>query len=239
MEVPEIPDSISTIIFDLDGTLINSEPLHAKALALLLGKIGLNATPEELIERFCGLPDDQVYYEIFNENSQVQLPQFIREKTTQLLTIINAIEPSEMLEMVTPGVVEAIQFLHAQGKKMAVGSASEVAVVQTIIQRLSLSSYFPIVKGRTDTFQSKPNPSIYLSIMRDYTVSSDEVLIFEDSLPGVQAANQTGSYVIRVGDPEEENPLFSDFDDLAVIDNFFWLVDEDTKEVCQDSEAES
>lgn len=239
MDEPEIPDSVTTYIFDLDGTIIQSEPIHAQALSQLLSKLGLKASQEELIERFTGFPDDYVYYEIFNENSQVQLAQFIREKTNQLLNIINNANYEDLMEMVTPGVCEAIAHLYNNGKQVAVASASEVSVVQTILMRLGLTQYLPIIRGRTDTFNSKPNPGVYFSVMRQLLVSSDEVVIFEDSLPGITAANQTGSYVIRVGDPDEDDELFTDFDDLAVVDNFSWLVDEDEEEDCQDSEAPS
>lgn len=243
MEIPEIPDSVTTYIFDLDGTIIQSEPLHARALSNLLDKIGLRTSSEELVERFSGHPDDYVYYEIFNQNSHVTLNQFIREKTNILLSLLNTINVNELKDMLTPGIIEAIQYLFNNGKQVAVGSASELIIIQTILQRIGLSPYLPIVRGRTDTFRSKPNPGVYLSIMRQLKVSSDQVVIFEDSLPGVQAANLTGSYVIRIGDPDEdedeyEQGPFSDFEDLAVVDNFSWLIDEDDESECQEDEQE-
>lgn len=237
MDIPEIPESVTTFIFDLDGTIIDSELLHARALSILLEKIGLNSTPQELMERFSGYPDDQVYYEIFNENSQIQLPQFIREKTNQLLNIINTLGPHELMEMTTPDAVDAISWLYNNGKQVALASASEVAIVQTIIQKLGLSPYLPIIKGRTDTFTSKPNPGVYLSIMRELRVSSDQVMIFEDSLPGVQAANAAGAYIIRIGDPDSDDDRFADFEDLAVVDNFSWLIENDDEIDSQEIEA--
>lgn len=215
--------SKTTFLFDMDGTILNSEPLHEKAIIQTLEKLNID---QSLIESECfiGKSDFDVYSFIKQlvPDLAVSANHFIHQKSELLKTIISTISQIEFDKLVTPGFFEFLNYLHSHKKQVAIVSASESEIVKHTLEKLKITQFLNFYISRNDTYFAKPNPSLYLQALRKLGSTSQETVIFEDSLPGMMAAEQTGSIVFRI-------KIFSDmnfpnkFSQKETIDNFYGI----------------
>lgn len=185
------------ILFDLDGTLMNTEPLHAKALSTYFHRDDL----EKLLERFIGVADTDVFYKLQGEGllpATLSLHQFLKEKNETMARLISELPDDEFDRYLTPSLLSFLS--HPKIKKMqkAVVSASESLVVERLLQKKDLHKNFVATFYRGLTFKSKPSASPYLMAMRELLLSTKETLIFEDSPTGTRAALESGAFVVRI-----------------------------------------
>ncbi len=200
------------IIFDMDGTLIDS--------------IGVwNRTDQVLIERFGGisvdLDDIQIERDSFlhsNQGSDIYLKfceylinkyNFSIRDEQQLLDIRWKIS-SEILERemnYKPDVVQLIKQLKSLGFVLVLATMTTQVQLDVyskknkkMIEQMNIYDVFDLVTRKEDVENKKPNPEIYTKIMEHYNASPDECLIFEDSYTGVLASKNAGIEVVNIYD---------------------------------------
>ena len=154
----ELPDSIRGVLFDCDGTIINSEPLHAENLEKVLKSYGLNISADEICQRFRGYHDEQVYDELFNENSSISKKEFLESKTNSLLKQLNLISIDEIKKLLTPGFMEAFEYLKKNKYLVAVVSASEEVFLECLLNKLGIRSQLDLLVHGSSTLLPKPSP---------------------------------------------------------------------------------
>jgi HAD superfamily hydrolase (TIGR01509 family) len=200
------------IIFDMDGTLIDS--------------IGVwNITDQKLIEEYGGmdinLDDIQLERDAFlhnNQDSDIYLAYceylikkygFTIEDAQQLLKI-RWDKSGEILEKemdFKPNVVELILKLKSLGFTVALATMTTQVQLdiyskknRKMLQQMNIEEAFDLITRKEDVQNKKPNPEIYNKIMQHYNAKPEECLIFEDSYTGVLASNNAGIEVINVYD---------------------------------------
>lgn len=204
MNLSELLNGSEAVIFDMDGTMFDTEPLHAVALKNTIEtlnnnyKLNILLSSNDIEERFVGLGDQDVYAYLVDSPELISETDFLNLKNDLFINELNKLSKDELNNLMTPGLVDLIEGLSKQDKKLAVVSASEVEVVHSILEKSDIKKYFNIVKGRTDTFATKPSPDPYLTAMRELMVSSKCTTIFEDSNAGLDAANSSGANVVHV-----------------------------------------
>lgn len=184
--------------FDMDGTVMNTEPHHAKALQILFEQYNQHFSVEELQSKYQGLSDTEVYSmnkEIFHK---VSLEKFLEQKNSIFIELIQQLSQEELNKVITPGIFQYLKKLKEHKVIIALISASEKEIINLLLERCNLTSYFDLVRPRCYTFCSKPSPSPYLSAMRHFRLRSDEVVIFEDSLTGLTAAHSSGATTVQI-----------------------------------------
>ena len=156
------------IIFDLDGTLMDSEPLHAIVISNMLAKWGITLPPEEIEKKYFGQSDKVVMKELIETNPSITLT--VNEMTTMknnlLLESIQNSPPEEINKILHKGIREFLTALRKSGKRLAVVSASENEIVHALLKKTGLSHYFERIFTMADTIISKPNPAPYLNALR-------------------------------------------------------------------------
>ncbi len=193
----QFPQDIKAVILDMDGTLLNTEPLHAKAIESILVQNGLNITAHEIEERFYGMSDTEVFKH-FENSLFLELDTFLKEKNALIKKLIAEYSNEDFCKLLTPGVSDFLSEMKKRNIKLALVSASENEVIEAILIHLNLKDTFQFFIGRQHTQYTKPNPSPYFLALRLLQVKTNEALIFEDSPSGLKAALSTGSKVVQV-----------------------------------------
>ncbi len=185
------------ILFDMDGTIFNTEPLHAKALKILLKEFNITKSYDELYNRFCGLSDNEVFHSL-ELNKLLTLDQFLTKKNSILINIINNLENKEFEKIIATGLIPLLQKITEKNIKTAVVSASEPTIVHHLLEKAKITHYFENIITSADTTNQKPDPMPYLFALKKLNVTAKKTLVFEDSNHGVTSATIAGTNVTRV-----------------------------------------
>jgi HAD superfamily hydrolase (TIGR01509 family) len=213
-------------IFDMDGTLLNSEPLHLKALISIFSDSGIDTqkNEHELAEYCVGKSDEEVFLDFSPEWSREQAKKAVEDKNKMILEILDKSSEKDIQELLTQDISEYLKLLNKLGRKCFVLTASEQSIVAPILEKAGLFNFFLDVQSRNQSFRTKPSSSPYLSLMRKHQLTTNEVIIYEDSPTGLSAAQGTGAHVIHITAHCRDNML-SEFKHLQQADNFSWLLE--------------
>jgi sugar-phosphatase len=182
-------------IFDMDGVLIDSEPLWREAEIKLFVKAGIYLT-DSLCEQAMGLRIDEVIDYWYNKN-----PQANYSKATLQADIITAvkqliIEKGEAM----PGVYTTLDYLKSKNIKLAIASSSFMILIETVVQKLNLEKYFDVLHSAEFEIQGKPHPAIYSNAAKKLNVLPSDCIAIEDSIAGLKSATAAGMKTIAVPD---------------------------------------
>jgi len=222
ISVDQITRQFKAAFFDLDGTLFDSEPLHAQALVKACEQLGINLEGIDPLHDFLGKPDPAVY-RFFHATKMipqgVSQDNFINAKNSHYLANCKDIPSSKWDDFINPGTRELLKILKDKGILVAIVSASEEAIVKSMISNSGIELFFDHLIARGQCFRSKPSPGPYLSALRHWGLKGHEAIVFEDSPTGQKAAVLAGCELIRV---KTFTPQAND--NLEAIDNFFRLI---------------
>lgn len=196
-------ESYSALLFDLDGTLADTMPLHNQAWIETLQDYGCPMT-NEILSEYAGIPNAETV-EIFNRRFQWRLdPVTIAEtKETRAIEKLKAVLPQDL--RIESTIEIASQYF---GKKpMAVVSGGSRSLVELVLQKLMIRKYFSVLVCAESTTKHKPNPEPFLFAARELNVAPNQCLVFEDGQAGIQSAQSCGMSVILVGPDFMLSPL--------------------------------
>lgn len=192
--------ALKALFFDMDGTLFNTESVHADAMLMIAKKYKIRPpySPEQVHGLMMGKADHLVF-EIIKDWEGVPREwtavDFINEKNANLIELLKTI-PAERYFL--PEVLALINEAKAAGLFIALVTSSEKVVTLELLKITKLESFFHFVLTRDDSPQVKPDPWPYLKAKEVSGFEHHEILIFEDSNVGLEAASASGSHVIKV-----------------------------------------
>lgn len=190
---------IRTIIFDLDGVLVDAVEWHYLALNKALSLFGYSITLEENQSLYNGLPTS-TKLEMLTESKGLprQLHSFINEmKQKYTQHILQSHCGPEMR------VSAMLRHLKALGYSVCLASNSNRSTVKMVLDRMAIREYFDVVLSRDEVNVPKPSDEIFQRCFSLLRVNAEDCLIIEDSKPGIAAAEKTGAEVMRVSGPGE------------------------------------
>ncbi len=177
------------VYWDMDGTLIDSEPLHLKSLVFALNSLGI-APPADLHKRVLGVAALPVYEMLRDEfGLQLSFEEWIPRKYTHYL------ENAPRLQA-RPGAVEIFQALKSRGVAQAVVSNSDRMVVNANMAALGLHEAGMRSIARNDVRIGKPDPEPYLRAAWLTGIDPADSVVMEDSVPGAMAGIAAGMQTI-------------------------------------------
>lgn len=194
-ELPISLQKLELFLFDMDGTLLNTEFIHAQSIEVLLeGKMDAKV----IMERFKGMSDKAVF-EVLSRELQIKIDPFqvIDRKNQELIKIIRQLTKEEISTIFPAGMEQFINDLKQAKKKIALVTASESVVAYELLDKLDIKPKLDLVVTYQTTHQSKPNPSPYLYALRHFHRQATESVILEDSNTGLEAANLAGTHLIK------------------------------------------
>ena len=176
------------VLFDLDGTLIDSEWFYYKAWRKALELHGFTLDSELWLSELAGKTDGQALEHLrSNYAFEVDKDTFF-DQTRALIANQHDVEMVSLM----PGAADLINFLHQRKVTMAVVTSSKREVATYHLERNGLRHYFSELVSRTDVQQPKPNPEPYLRCVAQLRLDSKDCLVLEDSETGATAAKAAG-----------------------------------------------
>jgi len=217
--VPRIHD-IEAVVFDLDGVLVDSEPIHFRAANRVLERFG-KAIDEGAYRTFIGLGEVATW---MDWRKRFGLPESVD-------TLLAAHTAARLEEIATgvpaiPEAVELARHLSAGGLRLAIASSSTPPVIDALLRALQLDGVFAVrVSGEDpEVRHSKPAPDVYLVAAARLAVSPVACLAIEDSGPGVMAAKRAGMTCIAVPNQWTADQDFTEADIVLASLRYFPLL---------------
>jgi HAD superfamily hydrolase (TIGR01509 family) len=189
----QIPDGdFAGYIFDLDGTLVDTMPLHYAAWAAAMKKAGLkDRLDEDLFYKLGGMPTRQVA-SILGKRHGLEIDPVSVHRDKELAFV----ESIGKLELIEP-VVEFARRI-SKTRPVAIASGGTRDVVTNTVRLTGLETLFPIVVTVDDVEHGKPAPDMFLLAARLMGVEPARCLVFEDGQPGIQAAIAAGMQYVFI-----------------------------------------
>jgi HAD superfamily hydrolase (TIGR01509 family) len=186
-------------IFDFDGVIANSEPLHFAALRDTLREDGVSITEEEYYRRYLAY-DDRGALRLALEAHGIAFDADRIDRLAQRKAVV--FEQALARVPFFPGVPELVRHL-AEEVPLAIASGARREEIQAILDAGGLAASFRAIVGAEDVTFGKPDPEPYLTAaarLLPYSpgLRPDECVAFEDSVPGILAARNAGMKVVAV-----------------------------------------
>jgi beta-phosphoglucomutase len=184
------------LIFDLDGVILDSMPMHTEAWEAYMEGLGVKVP--ELASRMHGARNDQIVAEFLGRHLTAE---DIFEHGAAKERLFRKMMAGRMEEYVVGGVRE---FLAAvEGVPKAIGSNAEPSNVDFVLDGTGLRPYFPVTVDGHQVERAKPYPDVYLRAAERLGVKPENCVIFEDSPGGVEAGKRAGARVVGIGTHRE------------------------------------
>jgi beta-phosphoglucomutase family hydrolase len=186
----EVPPHIRGLVFDCDGTIADTMPLHYQAWVQALG-VHEADFPETLFYELAGVPTHAII-EILNERHGYAMPvrQTAEHKDELFVRLLPRVQPIEP-------VVKLVK-MYAGTLPMAVATGGTRSLCSKTLAALGLLEHFTALVTADDVPHGKPAPDIFLEAARRLGVPADQCCAFEDGEPGLAAARAAGMLTIDI-----------------------------------------
>lgn len=190
------------VLFDMDGVIVDSEPLHVAAFQATLKNYGHSLSGEQYKQHFAGRTDEAGFRQYFDYIGEtVELPVVMDEKAKVYLGLAaDQLTPY-------PGVLEFIRDLAAREVRLALVTGSLRAEADVVLRTFNLTDIFSTVIAAEDVTHGKPSPEGYLKGARGLNVGPADCIIIEDAPSGVQAAKAAGIRCVAVTNTHTKEEL--------------------------------
>jgi HAD superfamily hydrolase (TIGR01509 family) len=182
---------VTAVIFDCDGTLVDSEPLAERAWALALARHGYELAPDDLAGAQ-GLPFPTVHARMAERTRLPELEDFWREYAAELLPLLDT-----ELEPFADAVATARE-LHDRGIPIAIASSSRRERLDRTLACAGLDTLFAVSVAGDEIARGKPAPDMFLEVARLLGTAPEDCVVIEDSAPGVAAGLAAGMVTVGV-----------------------------------------
>lgn len=184
-------EKIDTVIFDLDGTLVDTEPSAAAAIRSCMRDWGIQVETEDA-NYITGRTWASAFSFLF---SKYKLPVTPEEAAAQMMTRYR--EAVEQHLHVVPGGADAVRSL-AKNYRLGLVSGSGRSEILFALDRLGVTRHFEVILGAEDYPRSKPEPDGYLKALSILGSHPNRGLVFEDSTAGIASARAAGLWVVAI-----------------------------------------
>jgi len=191
------------VLFDFDGILVDTEPMHYEAFRKVLEPLGMGFTWGEYVETYMGFDDRDAFREAFRAKGAA----LDAAKLAGLVAAKSRAFQEGLRSGVSayPGVIPLIESLHAAGLPLALCSGALRSDIDPILARLGVSRCFPVIVAADDVRKSKPDPESYALAFRRLseaypcclTVPGESIAV-EDTPAGIRSAKGAGLRVLAV-----------------------------------------
>jgi sugar-phosphatase len=211
--------SFDAVIFDMDGVLIDSEPLWKIAMEEVFKSVGCSLTRKDF-QKTVGLRlDEVIQYWYEHTGWENATPKEVEEAIVRrMIELLN--------ENGTPltGVIETLEFLKLKGKKIGLATSSYAVLIDTVLNTLSIRQYFDFTHSAENESHGKPHPAVYLTVADQLQIQPKKCLVIEDSLNGIisgKAARMTVVCIPEKSHSPEPKLSLADyhFDDMLLFLN--------------------
>ncbi len=205
---------IKTVIFDMDGVIVDTEPVHHFAYNQLFKQLQIDISPE-LYASFTGNSTKNIFEKLKTEFDLLQDVETLVNLKRELFN--EAFDHKEDLYLLE-GVEHLIQDLHSHGMQLILASSSATVTINRIFNRFNLFRYFTHIVSGEDFPKSKPHPAIFLKAAELAKTPVSQCIVIEDSTNGILAAKAAGIYCVGYDSVNSKMQDYSSAD--QIITNF-------------------
>ena len=188
-------NTIKAIIYDVDGTMVNSEPLHVSAWDETLHEYGfaLDDLSQNFRATMAGKKPIVIAEGMVKELAiEVQPEYFLARKSFLFFEKVkNTLEGM-------PGVNESIYRLKNAHYKLAIGTSLDKKYLNLVLDRLNVTDLFDVIVTGDQIKNGKPHPETYLTVAHKLGLSTSECVVLEDAQSGIQSAKAAGALCIAI-----------------------------------------
>lgn len=187
---------LGAVIFDMDGVIIDSEPIHFEAYKETLKEFGVEADTSGF-SCYVGVSNIEMWEDLKRKyNLKISTKKAIERQMEITFKVFN-----EMTDDAIPGIRELLNELKAKGVLIALASSSPVAFIEEVLKKLEIRKYFDVVQSGEEVEMGKPAPDIFLKAAKLLEVTPEECVVIEDAEHGANAAKAAGMKCIGYINP--------------------------------------
>lgn len=196
---------IKAVLFDMDGLLVDTEPLGIRVAFAVCKDLGIDLKLEEQ-RSFIGATDEKFYRELFKKRG---LHHDVVSVLTKHFEIYEKLLKTELKAFEAAHILP--KNLKAKGYKLGLVSGSTKNQINIILEQLKIKDNFDIILSCDDIAKSKPDPQGYLFAAKKLATEPSECLVFEDSQVGILSAKNAGMKVVGVVNSGGQDLSLADF----------------------------
>jgi HAD superfamily hydrolase (TIGR01509 family) len=194
---------ITSVAFDMDGLLLNTEDLYNDVGEILMQRRG-KLYRDSVRKRMIGLPAPQAFGVLIEAESLTETWEELHDET---LVIFEEILPTRLALM--PGVKELLKLVESLNLPRCVATSSSREFAEKALQQVGVLSHLEFVLTAADVPRGKPHPDIYLESAKRMSRDISSMLVLEDSPNGTRAGVSAGAYVVSVPNVHTEGGDFT------------------------------
>jgi len=209
---------LKAVLFDMDGVIVDTEPLHHKAYYKMFNDVNIKVD-EVLYDSFTGQSTINICKRLVNHFQLRETPELLVKLKRQHFKYL--FDNDTELKLID-GVLELIKDYHSNDVKLVVASSASMPNINRVFERFHLNQYFMGKFSGADLKQSKPHPEIFIKAAQHTGFTKRECLVIEDSTNGIKAANAAGIFCVGYKsehshgqDYSNADIIISDFKDIA------------------------
>ncbi|MFC1617226.1 HAD family hydrolase [Candidatus Margulisiibacteriota bacterium] len=180
-----------SVIFDLDGVIVNTVPLHFKAWQKMFNDYGYEFKMQDYLKKVDGIPRVDGARAILTDLNDNEIIEAGNKKQAYFVELLSTI-PFDKFD----STLDLIKELEKQAIPLAVASSSKNT--KAILKKLNLTAYFQAVVTGHDFEKGKPDPEIFFNAAAQLGAKPKESIVFEDAVAGVQAAVNGGFFCVGI-----------------------------------------
>jgi len=189
------------VIFDLDGTILDSEETHKRLYQETARSLDYDLTDAEYFSKLRGMTDEETFKRILQlAGKKGNSKKLTAQKQKEFLRCL-----SEDQMKAVPGATEYIRALEKRGYLLAVATSASREEANIALRSIGLADVFRVLISSENVTIGKPAPEVYLKAVESLGLSPSECLVYEDAIAGIKAASAAQVRVIAVGDVKDES----------------------------------
>ncbi len=197
------------LIFDMDGVLIDSEPLHKRAKEIMFGEVGFTL-PESVYDSYKGRPDATMIPEVLSQRglSVDEIGDWLHRKHQIFEKMEHEIKP-------VPGAAEFVLWAKTR-YRIALATSATARNREVLLKLLGIGNPFETIVDAGRKHRPKPDPEVFQIAMRDLELSPEDCWVIEDSMNGLQGAKAAGCFSVALTTTFDRRSLSSAGADMVV-----------------------